>query len=770
MGRVIDYIEHGYSQQRFLLPITPKMACLPSILKEGRETVLVIAHEASRTGAPVLAWNLVKRLNTQYNVVVLLKRGGSLFTAFQRQAVAVVRLPEGTENLPDKVYGIVERLVSTFRVKYAIANSAETRLFIAALEENRVPVIALVHEFAEYTGPVGTLHQVYEAASTVVFPSSIVASSSLAKYPVLATRGFRVVPQGLCDLPIESEQEFDLFRDDPTTGSDNLNDEKAFLVVGMGAVQIRKGVDLFIAIASLTQRLAGERKISFLWVGHGYRPDEDLAYSAYLRDQIIRSDLGNRLEILDEVADLKPIYDRADLLLLTSRLDPLPNVAIEAALRGLPVICFDRASGLAELLEQNDATRDLVVPYLDCNAAAHLVSELAVDPVRLRKRSEAIQSFAKSTFDMARYVDAIDRLGRAASSRASQVERDTALIVRERAFDPKLFIGSGLAPSTYNAAVLRYLNKSKLLSTWSQPNAGLMLRRPFAGFHPFIYAAENASFDETTGEDPLAHFLRTGRPNGRWTHSVIRPEDFQDDAPARVRAAIHGHFHYPELLEEFLKRLAPNRTNVDLFLTTNGVEEAAVLRDVVSQFSTTGIDIRVVPNRGRDIGPLLSELADELQGYDIIGHMHGKRSKHITQHGDRWRSFLWDHLLGSAFPMVDVILKAFATDPTLGLVFPEDPHLNDWNENRLIAEDLARKMGITDPLPTHFDFPIGTMFWARPAALQPLFSLGLRWNDYPIEPLSEDGTILHALERLVPFAANEAGFRYATTFVTGSTR
>ena len=120
--------------------------------------------------------------------------------------------------------------------------------------------------------------------------------------------------------------------------------------------------------------------------------------------------------------------------------------------------------------------------------------------------------------------------------------------------------------------------------------------------------------------------------------------------------------------------------------------------------------------------------------------------------------------------MVDVILKAFVMDSALGLVFPEDPNLNDWNENRLIAEDLARKIGITDPLPTHFDFPIGTMFWARPAALQPLFSLGLRWDDYPTEPLSEDGTILHALERLIPFAANNTGFRYATTLVPGSTR
>jgi lipopolysaccharide biosynthesis protein len=188
------------------------------------------------------------------------------------------------------------------------------------------------------------------------------------------------------------------------------------------------------------------------------------------------------------------------------------------------------------------------------------------------------------------------------------------------------------------------------------------------------------------------------------------------------------------------------------------------------QSGMKGLDVRVVPNRGRDIGPFLSELGGELQEYDVVCHVHGKRSKHARQHGDRWRSFLFDHLIGSSFPMVDTILYSFEENPGLGLVFPEDPHLNDWNDNRLIAENLARRMGITDTLPSHFDFPMGTMFWARPAALQLLFSLKLGWDEYPIEPLANDGTLLHAIERLLPFVANSAGYQYATTYVPGSTR
>ncbi len=61
------------------------------------------------------------------------------------------------------------------------------------------------------------------------------------------------------------------------------------------------------------------------------------------------------------------------------------------------------------------------------------------------------------------------------------------------------------------------------------------------------------------------------------------------------------------------------------------------------------------------------------------------------------------------------------------------------------------------------------MFWARSAALAPLFKLGIDWDSYPKEPAPIDGTILHALERMLPFVAQHAGYRYATTHVPGVT-
>jgi lipopolysaccharide biosynthesis protein len=316
-----------------------------------------------------------------------------------------------------------------------------------------------------------------------------------------------------------------------------------------------------------------------------------------------------------------------------------------------------------------------------------------------------------------------------------------------------------------------YLCRSRNLLSWKEGSAGLVLRRPVEGFHPLIYASDNPLFRDSDRVDPFVHYLQNGRPNGRWTHTVFNPDNAAVPGAVTLRAAVHAHFHYPELLPDFLKRLEINKARIDLYLTTGSDKNADALGKVLSEFGRNDAHVRVTPNRGRDIGPFLTALKDELSLYDVVGHLHGKRSLHGgSDLGERWRDFLWEHLVGSRFAMADMILSQFMQNERLGVVFPEEPHLFGWNDNTDIAEELARRMGISTPLPNHFDFPMGTMFWARTAALRPLFDLGLGWDDYPDEPVPYDGTILHALERLVPFAAQHAGYGYATTYVKGSTR
>ena len=340
--------------------------------------------------------------------------------------------------------------------------------------------------------------------------------------------------------------------------------------------------------------------------------------------------------------------------------------------------------------------------------------------------------------------------------------RDFRRISRSKAFNAAFYLGRESAPGDEDDVIMDYLAAGRR-------NPGVPPRRPMLGFHPLAYAEQCKGYDGTAGEDPLAHYLRTGMPDGPWKHAVIQAHPPASAAGVGLRILIHAHFHYPELLEDFLRRLRGNALTADLFITTTSEAKAADIREILKAQNERATVV-VVPNRGRDIGPLLMHFP-EFEGYDIVGHLHGKRSPQQSgAQGDNWRNFLWDHLIGGDTPMMDVIAEAFAADERLGLVFPEDPNLNHWDMNQSLANALAERLDLRHALPQHFEFPKGTMFWARPAALRPLVDLGWSWSDFPTEPAASDGTVLHTLERLIPFSADHAGFGFKTVHVPHSWR
>ncbi|WP_428029493.1 rhamnan synthesis F family protein [Ancylobacter sp.] len=294
------------------------------------------------------------------------------------------------------------------------------------------------------------------------------------------------------------------------------------------------------------------------------------------------------------------------------------------------------------------------------------------------------------------------------------------------------------------------------------------LRRNCSGFHALIYAEHHpvACFDQR--RYPLSHWVERGRPDGPWTLPVFGP--LAAPAPSRLKAGLHGHFFYTDLLPELLERVAANAARPDLFLTTDTAEKADDLRALTAAYPAP-VRVDVVPNLGRDIGPFLTALRDALTGggYDVFFHVHGKKTKGRRRAiGDPWRSFLWENLIGGQRPMIDSVLACLEADPRLGLVYPEDVNLLDWARNGRIADELRADLGIAEPAGTYVDFPVGNMFAVRPAALAGILALDLQWDDYPPEPIPLDGTVMHGVERLLPMAVRKAGFGVAAIRVPGT--
>jgi glycosyltransferase involved in cell wall biosynthesis/predicted O-methyltransferase YrrM len=381
-----------------------------------RENIIIVVHETSRTGAPILGWNIAQHLAQRYNVFTVTLGGGALKPEFEALSIEVHEpfsaARRDSQDIADEL-----RPLFTGRVfKYAIINSIESRWAIEVCARHSVPTLLLMHEFASYVSPLASLRAAFDRATEIVFPAPIVARSSLHAVPTLPNRKVHIEPQGMSLIPASNTVK----KPPPSNELEALSKERkkgAFVVIGAGSVNIRKGVDLFISVAAAVQRLGPKRAIRFIWVGDGYRPNEDMGYSVYLKEQVERSGLEAVFTFIEEVSDLEPIYELAHAFLLTSRLDPLPNVSIDAAHRGIPIICFRDASGTADLMLTDRNTAIGVVAHLDPAAAADLIGGLASDEQARMRMADATKKLARTAFDMKRYVERLDALGTAASAR-----------------------------------------------------------------------------------------------------------------------------------------------------------------------------------------------------------------------------------------------------------------------------------------------------------------------------------------------------------------
>jgi lipopolysaccharide biosynthesis protein/glycosyltransferase involved in cell wall biosynthesis len=732
--------------------------------KDSRETVLIVSHEGVRGGCPILSYNLIKELVGEYNVVALFFGPGPVLDAC-REIGAVVIGPVPFANAPRVADAIVGKIAEAAPIKFAVTNSIEARHALPALSKRYIPSISLIHEFTAYIRPKDAFREAVHWAGATVFSTEVTHDDAVHAYPDLGLREYLIIPQGRCVVPPDEDLRFSALASSAEASRvqellrPSGSSEEAIIVIGAGNVEFRKGADIFIQCAAKVASLAPDLDIRFVWIGRGFDLATDVYYSVYLADQMRRLGVEDRVSFVGEVAALQVAYDMADLLLLTSRLDPLPNVAIDALEAGVPVVCFDKTTGIADVLKQNGLGDALVAPYLDVDEMARRIIPLAQsEDLRARVAAQA-STLASAAFDMPAYVARLRQLGEDIAKQAKREKSDAEIIAREA---PMRF-DYNLVPEALRNDVEAVARDH--VRSWV---SGVGMRKLAPGFHPGVYLERHGVKRESV---PLADYLREGSPEGHWQVPLITPNDSQHEAPPGMRVGLHIHVYYPALFPQMIARLDQNKTNPDLLIsvTTKSSEDAVkrFIRDYKGK-----VTIRITPNRGRDIGPFLTEFGHELlNGYDIIGHLHTKKTVDVADAavGQRWYRFLLENLLGGGAPMADIILSRMADSPDLGLVFPDDPHVIGWDGNRRFVEPYLEALSL-DNLPKHLNFPVGTMFWARPQALKGLFDLRLQWCDYPAEPLPYDGSLLHGIERLFGVVAEQAGYKIANTNCPGVSR
>lgn len=236
-----------------------------------------------------------------------------------------------------------------------------------------------------------------------------------------------------------------------------------------------------------------------------------------------------------------------------------------------------------------------------------------------------------------------------------------------------------------------------------------------------------------------------------------------------IRAAVFAHLYYEDQFPQNADVLAALPASIDLHLS---VRDHAAVTAVEREFRSRGrvvASVSIAPPRGRDVAALLLTFADSIRDYEVVCFIHDKKTSGglgRPQIGDSFRRLLWDSLLGDEGHVCG-ILALFVERTRLGLLVPPLPIHSEygqllgrgWTSNFDVARELATDIGLVGTF-TEAERPLamGTCFWCRPDALAPLFDARLALESFPPEPMGTDGTVNHAVERLLPFVAHDRGY------------
>ncbi|MFM0414759.1 rhamnan synthesis F family protein [Paraburkholderia aromaticivorans] len=315
----------------------------------------------------------------------------------------------------------------------------------------------------------------------------------------------------------------------------------------------------------------------------------------------------------------------------------------------------------------------------------------------------------------------------------------------------------GRSPAAHG--VVRKIAKLAYWTVTGQLAKRLSMRREFLRAASLTVAHPTRQ-DGTAGTRPAVLPREAARPV-EIDYSVAIPLGFPPSlGSASNRVAAIVHLHYEDLAGEMRSYLDHIPGDLDVYISTGSAFNKSVIEKAFSGWGRGCVDVRIVPNRGRDIAPKLVSFRDVYDRYPYVLHLHGKRSHHASVLAP-WRHFLLENLAGTKH-VVESILDIFERNPKIGIVasqhFEPMRHWVNWGGNFEVANRLAQKMGFEIDPQAPLDFPSGSMFWARSAALRPLLDLKLSSEDFDDENGQVDATLAHAVERLYFYVCEHAAF------------
>ena len=265
-------------------------------------------------------------------------------------------------------------------------------------------------------------------------------------------------------------------------------------------------------------------------------------------------------------------------------------------------------------------------------------------------------------------------------------------------------------------------------------------------------------------------FLKKFSNHNNFSKSFNSASDiaFKDTAELKKlqkKIAVHLHLYYVDLSDEFISYLNNIPYSFDLLIS---VQESASIKDIEKKFKkevkhVNNVIVKPTKNIGRDFSPMFIVFKNDILKYDYLLHMHTKKSIRTGSVQDGWRQHMLDGVLGSE-KLVMKIFTQFEGKNKIGLIYPETYYdmpywAHTWLKNRTMCNEIASRLNfqLSDK---YIDYSVGSFFWTNVKAISKFLNLNYTWDSFGKEEGKADGTLAHAIERMIPEVVVNSGYGY----------
>jgi glycosyltransferase involved in cell wall biosynthesis len=385
--------------------------------------ILVISHEASLSGAPILVLSLLKKLRQQrknYSVDVLLLRPGQLYEDFAKlsdnkilvanyfnQSLSFVNRnfkkfqnaffpkQETKEEQIEKITG--KLLQNNYDLVYA--NTAETLVWTIPFYKKNIPTIVAVHELTFGIESAYSKDFILENISNV----SMIIAGSNAVADNLINR-YNADPKKVKAIHSFVDEKLEIQKDKNQIKKE-LNIPESDIILGIASSQeLRKGTDL---VPLLVKKIADRTDINFKFINLG--GSSKIGPVKCSKIDAEKLGIEDKIIYIDHNKFPNDYINIFDIFLLLSREDPFPLVMLTAAKLQKPIVAFEQSGGAVEFLENDHG---VLAPYLDLDVMADEIVKLLQDKnlrenygTKIQHRLEEEYSESKLTADIFQTID-----------------------------------------------------------------------------------------------------------------------------------------------------------------------------------------------------------------------------------------------------------------------------------------------------------------------------------------------------------------------------